>query len=314
MKTVKSDQVSRTWLMMGTFVTVRMDGSDKVASEDILRRVFEEMRRIESLLNHFDPTSEVGRLNTGGELNDASPELLAVLRTAEAVSALSGGAFDVSVMPLMHLYGEHSRDGGWPTSDEIGRAMQSVGYGDIAVRGRSVHFRKAGMRVSLAGVAKGYIVDRAIAVLTECGVTRAMVDGGGDIRVIAGPDEPPWRVGIRDPRSKQEQSTRDDPKKLLCTVEVRNAAVASSGAYAHDFNDIIDPRTGLPAEAVSGASVICGETALADALATCMLVLGPDDGISLIEQNRTSGAEAIITPAYGEPRRSQGWPDAPARA
>jgi thiamine biosynthesis lipoprotein len=248
------------------------------------------------LVNHYDPSSEVGRLNAEGELLCASADTLAIIRKALEVSALSDGAFDISVMPLVDLYGDCAGAGKPPPENDIGAARALVDYRNIEIDGAHIRFLRPDMRVSLAGIAKGYIVDRAIAVLEECGVTRAMVDGGGDIRVLSEPGERPWVIGVRDPLAR---------KRALCLLAANRLSIASSGPYAHRYNDIIDPRSGIPVKDVIGASVVCPEAATADALATCLSMWKPDEGIAFAE--RIDGAEALLVSAAGVQYKTSGW-------
>jgi thiamine biosynthesis lipoprotein len=285
---------------MGTFVSVGITDIADAEANDLFRYVFAEMRKTASLLNHFDSGSEVGRLNSTGKLSDASADTLAVIRRAQYFSGLSCGAFDISVMPLVRLWERGVRDGNPPSTHEIATVFDMIDYRNILIENGSLRFLLPGMQISLAGIAKGYIVDKAIALLQSCGVTRAIVDGGGDIRVISDSDSPPWRIGIRDPLRR---------KGILCILEAHDLAVASSGPYSHTYNDIIDPRTGKQAHEVVGASVIAEEAADADALATCMTVLGMEAGTALAERQREQNVAALIISPDGTLCKTAGWTD-----
>jgi thiamine biosynthesis lipoprotein len=282
---------------MGTFVTVCADG-DVSHAEDSVRQAFDAMRNAAARMNHPDEDSEIGRLNATGFLQRAAPDTLAVIAKALRLSELCGGVFDISALPAVKLWGAYSGVEKTPSAREIADAASLTDYAGVIIEGSSVRLAREGMQITLAGVAKGYIVDKAISVLENCGVTRALVDGGGDVRVICGPNDPPWRVGVRDPQS---------PERLLCAIKARDIAVASSGPYAHAYNDIIDPRTGMPARGVIGASVVCGETATADALATCLSVFEPEKGVAFIEKHRELGAAALIVSADGARHATSNW-------
>jgi thiamine biosynthesis lipoprotein len=294
----------RTDAFMGTFVMVAFELDDAGEANALFRHVFGEMRAAASRMNHFDPDSEIGRLNSEGRLSGASDDTIAVLRKALHYSRLSDGAFDISSMPLVRLWGRCARDGTLPSANDTASVAGLADYRNIVIEDDSVRFLRPSMQVSLAGIAKGYIVDKAIARLRNSGVVRAMVDGGGDVRVIGDPSDPPWRIGVTDPRH---------PKNILCVLNAHNRAVASSGPYAHAYNDIVDPRTGEQTREVIGVSVIADETAGADALATCISVLGPKAGAEFAEKQRERKVAALIVSSDGTERKTSGWNECCAR-
>jgi thiamine biosynthesis lipoprotein len=288
----------RTENLMGTFVGVGVDRCTDTEADAAIRRAFAEMRKTAALLNYYDSDSEIGRLNAERVLRHASADTLTVMRMALYFSILSDGAFDVSVLPIIRLWEHGARTGVPPSAHEISAAVASVGYKNILIEDDSVHLLHSNMRISLAGIAKGFVVDRGISVLRACGVTRAVIDGGGDIRVMCEQTGPPWRIGIRDPFHR---------KNILHVLEAHNLAVASGGAYAHTYNDIIDPRTGAQIQGVGGVSVAAEETVTADALATCLSVLGPEVGISLAEQQKTGRVAALFVSDSGTQHSTANW-------
>jgi thiamine biosynthesis lipoprotein len=283
---------------MGTFVTLSIDRGFGGSADAVFRRVFSEIRETADRLNHFDPASEIGMLNANGELPRASADTLAVLQKALSLGALTEGAFDISVMPQILLWRDAARSGRPPTKGEAAAAQASVDYRNIMIEGDAVRFLRPGVNISLAGIAKGFVVDKAVSILRDRGVARAMVNGGGDIRVMSGVGGPPWRIGVRNPLH---------PKYILYTIEARDLAIASSGAYAHEYNDIIDPRSGMPVDGVAGVSVVADEATLADALATALTVLGPVSGIKLAEGFEDRGSAALLVEEDGARHRSSGW-------
>jgi thiamine biosynthesis lipoprotein len=283
---------------MGTFVTVGFEKRGDSEANVIFERVFSEIRKTVALLNHYDPCSEISRLNNDGMLAHGSADTLEVIRKALYFFTISEGAFDVSALPLVRVFGHAFETGKIPSACEIADALAAVDSKSIRIENDSVRFLRPGMQISPAGIAKGFVVDKAISVLREMGVLRAVVNGGGDIRVICEEGKPPWRIGIRDPRHR---------KLFLDVVEACEIAVASSGHYAHAYNDIIDPRTGFPAWGVLGASVVAGDATSADALATALIVLGADKGIPLIERLRDAGVAALIVSSDGKCRSTSNW-------
>jgi thiamine biosynthesis lipoprotein len=282
---------------MGTFVTVSF--ASNIASKTVFSRVFSEMRKTAARLDWHDPNGEIGKLNAYGYLSHASADVLTVMRSALSFSDLSRGAFDISVLPLIRLW---ERGEAVNTSHvftyEIAAALEAVNYKNIIIEDDSVRFLRPNMRISLAGIAKGFVVDKGMSVLRNAGVADAMINGGGDIRVMRSESEPPWRIGVQDPLKR---------KGLICVAEARNLAIASSGSYARAYNDIIDPRTGKHTRSVAGVSVIARETMSADAFATCLHVLGPEAGIALAERREKRHIAALIVSKDGTRRATANW-------
>jgi len=283
---------------MGTFVTVGFNCRAVSNANVIFNRVFSEMHKTIALMNHYDHDSEVGRLNTYGTLSHASADTLAVIDKALYFSAISKGAFDISVLPLVRLWGSNAETGIAPSGREIADTLSSVGFEGIRIDDDSIRFLRPGMQISLAPIAKGFVVDKAISILQEMGVSRAVVNGGGDIRVISERDKPPWRIGIQDPLHK---------KHIIDVVEAHNLSIASSGSYAHACNDIIDPRTGCPARNVIGASTIAKDAAMADAWATCLSVLDSESGMILTEEQGSQSLAALLICDDGALHTTANW-------
>jgi len=288
----------RTEPFMGTFVTVSFNGEAGLDVHAVFSRVFAEARETAALMNHYDPNSEISRLNMTGTLTHASQDTLTVIRKAIHFAAESGGAFDVSVLPLVRLWERGSNECKAPAPEDITAAAALVDYRNIRIDGDTVRLLKPGMQISLAGIAKGFVVDKAISVLQACGVTRAVVNGGGDIRMICEPGGTPWRVGVQDPLQR---------KGKLYVIEACNLAIASSGPYVRAYNDIIDPRTGNPIREVIGASVIAEEAAEADALATCVSVLGFEDGAAFAARQEEKEIAALLVSDNGKQSKTTNW-------
>jgi thiamine biosynthesis lipoprotein len=274
--------VTRSRLLMGTEVRLTVLGDDREAAEAAADATLERMSALESLLTRYREDSEVSRLNGTGQIDDASDALLDVLRLAHHVSRLGDGAFDITVQPVLDLYRARRAGGdGLPGPEEIERAVALVDHGGLIVEGRTVTLDRPGMRVTLDGIGKGYVVDAGVAVLRERGFPDVFVDAGGDL--VAAGDKgggEPWRIGIRNPRPGAALQARFD---------ARNSAVATSGDYMQPFtpdliqHHILDPRTGYSAPELASATVIAGDAATADALATLSMVLGPQRGRELLE-------------------------------
>ncbi len=244
--------------LMGTLVQVEVnDGRGESAAENALA----EMARIEKLMSRFLPASDVSRLNNAYcQPVTVSPATFRVIEKALSFSRLSNGTFDITV---------NSRNG--------------ASYKDVSLDEETgqIWLRKPGMSLDLGGIAKGYAVDMAIEELQRMGISNAMVNAGGDLRVLGGNSlNNSWVIGVQHPGAYPG---------LLCRLSLTDKAVATSGDYyRHSRPDlshhlIIDPHRNKPARGSLSATVIANRALTADALATAAYILGPDKGLSMIE-------------------------------
>ena len=296
-------RVGETRVRMGTVVTITSVHPDPDEAGRMVSASFDEMERLESLLSRHRPDTPLSRLNETGVLPDAPPELIEVVEKALAYSRITGGAFDVSIKPMLDLYAQAFSDaGGAPTRREIDTALGYVDYRKIDVGSRSLALRSPGMSVTLDGIGKGYIVDRTIDVLVASGADRVLVNAGGDMSSAGkGSAKEPWTVSLQDPR---------DGRAYVELVRLGGECVATSGDYMRTFTEdrrfhhIIDPRTGYSPEHTSSVSVIAPTAMDADALSTAVLVLGPEAGCELLEG--IDGVEGIVVAKDGRQRRTSG--------
>lgn len=284
-------------LLMGTRVAITAAGGEMASVQVGIDAAFTEMNRLSGEMNHYDPASQVSAISraAGAAPVAVSPDLMAVLQQARALSDRTRGAFDITVGGLT----------GWrfdadaprmPSADAVRAAVAKVNYRELILdlaRG-TAFLRKPGMRIDLGGIAKLYIVDAGLNVLRRHGIARAMIDAGGDIAVFGGTPERPWRVGIRDPRVSG----------LAGVVELTDGFVASSGDYERFFirngrryHHILDPRTGYPTAGVQHVTLIGRDAAAINGMSAAVMVLGLDVGRSLIEA--TPGVRAYIVADTG---------------
>jgi len=271
-------------IALGTFVTVTVIHPDMNEGISALRAAFNEVHRIHHLMNAHQQSSEVSALNREGYYEDASDDTRHVVQKANSFSDRFEGSFDITVLPLLKLWEENISKDKIPTDAEITKRLELVNYRNIFIEGRNIRFRKQGMGITLAGVAKGYAVDKAIEALRRSHIKHALVNAGGDMRAIGGKGENvPWRIGIRDPRNHT---------RVVTAVELYDQAVATSGTYRRSFSDILNPRVGRPAQGVLSSTVIAKTAMDADMLATCMFVLGAEKGAEQI--GRLDGVKAFV--------------------
>ncbi len=291
---------------MGTFVEIKVVGSGREKLHSAVNKAFEEMSRLEGMMSRYNDGSEVAALERGAETCvDVSQEMIDVVEKAVNVSILSGGLFDVTVGPFVRLWNFNEGEEKIPTENEIKSTLPLIGYRNIFVNRElsCIRLGKKGMRLTLGGIAKGYIVDRAMNVLRLNGVKNALINAGGDIKVIRESNEKPWRIGIQHPRDRQ---------KIFATVDIYNGSIATSGDYERFFtrdgvryHHILDPRTGMPAKSgVESVSIVANDSYYSDALATAVFVMGREKGLTLVE--RLKNVEGVIIDNKGRPWVSSG--------
>lgn len=303
----KLRRVSSARLAMGTTVDIILiykPGSDyHAAMED----AFAEIKRLADLMNYYDPNSQLSKLNAEGHLENADPAVIEVFRNALKYYKLTKGAFDVTVLPILQLYQRKFDKNTRPTDKEIHDVLQYVGSDKIKLKGRNIILEKKGMEITLAGLAKGYIVDRASKVLLNHGIKNHLINAGGDIMAVGlRGDGKPWKVAIQDPQ---------DMNNYLDIIELTNKAVATSGNYENYFDPdkkfyhITNPKTGFSPAVNSSTSVIAPTTMESDALATALMVMSPDHGIKFI--NSLPECECLIITRDEKLFRSSGWKSIP---
>lgn len=277
------DPVSATRLLMGTVVNLTIISDDKAAAQGAIDATLTRMTELEGVLSRFQPQSQLSQLNQTGRLAYAHPALLGLIAQARQLSDQSGGAFDITIKPLVDLYQQHQTTDSLPAQAAIAAALQKVDYRAIQIDGNRIVFKRPGMAITLDGIAKGYIVDEGVAVLKTAGFGDVLVEAGGDL-LASGQKSAgeAWQIGIQSPRTARPG--------LLALLDVQNRAVATSGDYMQAFSadmaqhHILDPRTGYSSPELASATVIAPSAMLADGLATTAMVLGSKDGLILVEQ------------------------------
>lgn len=301
----KRHKVSSTRLAMGTIVSMTLIHESKDRAQEAMGRAFDELERISGLLNRYERSTAVGCLNQEGRLSDAPPELREVLLRALHHHQITGGAFDVTVKPVVDLLKE-LHEPGRPidvSSPRLDQAIQLVDSRALRLRGEDIRFLRPGMGLTLDGIAKGYIVDRVSRLLREQGIENHLVNAGGDIRTSgARIDGAPWAVAIEDPQKRGEYPD---------IIRMRDGAVATSGNYEIYFDrekmvhHIVNPRTGASPTLSTSVSVRAGTAMDADALATGVFVMEPAGGLHLVDS--LSQCAAMVIERNGKRWISQGW-------
>jgi thiamine biosynthesis lipoprotein len=297
--------------VLGTSLDVTFTAPSAADAQKAEAAVLAEVERLRRIISSYDDSSEVSRLSSAGRIENASPDLITVLDEYTYWSQRSDRAYSPRVGALTELWKKAAISGHVPAESTLMRAAIAAREpGWQLDRSSRVVTSMSAERLDLSSLGKGYIIDRAVAAATKRvpSVEGGIVNIGGDIRVWgrSSSADGRWRIGVADPRAHADNAAP------LTTLRLTDAAVSSSGSYLRGFDvagthysHIIDPRTGHPANAVAGVTVIAPDNATANALATTLSVLGPDAGLRLIEN--TPRAEALLIMADGGMRRSRGF-------
>ncbi len=301
---VHAEWLSREEAIMGTRCAVELWSEDRAAGEAAIEAVLAEMRRIDAAMSTYKPDSEVSRVNTSAGRGPVpiSTELFSLIETANQYSRLSRGVFDITYASVGYLYDyrAHVR----PDDAAISEALPSIDYRQLQLDPvkHTIAFGKPGMRIDLGGIGKGYAVDRGVEILKKRGVAHALVNAGGDTRVIGDRLGKPWVIGIRHPDKKDE---------VVLRIPLEDAAFSTSGDYERYFDEggvrydhIIDPKTGRSPHGVRSVTVIASTATRTDGLTKSVFIMGAKDGIEFI--NGLTDADAIVIDDKGRVSYSKG--------
>ncbi len=280
--------------LMGTSMRVEVrDGSpaDRQAAAD---EAFGAIGEVDRLMSNYRSDSELSHINQSASRGPvpASAAMLAVLQAAERVSLASDGAFDVTVGPLVSLWGFKDKRPHVPSPEELTRVRGIVGFELVHINSdaRTVEFARIGVEIDLGGIAKGFAVELAAASLVRRGLS-GLIDAGGNQFFVGRPaGKSTWSVGIRHP---------DKPDALLGAVEVPGGSLSTSSdasnflaADGRKYGHLLDPRTLRPSEASLSVTVVAADATLADALSKAVFVLGPKAGLALLA--KFPGASGVV--------------------
>ncbi len=315
---------------MDTYVTIQALGREQVV-DSAIDVAFARLEGISRKFNHLDTTSPVYAFNTR-EVPLTDPEIVEVVRAAIDVSEASGGAFDITVEPLVRLWGFYGDHPAVPEQRQIDSCLKLTGYRNLVIEPGRVTKRNPETRIDLGGIAKGYALREAARVLRAGGVQAAIIDIGGDVFAIGSKGREKWRIGVRNPRSDS----------VLAVVAAEDLAAVTSGDYERFFwgpprdtsqtglgtrSDssvesvmsrvghvprdsvrychVVDPATGWPARGAASATVLMSDPLTAQGWSKVLFIRGRD-ALSLIEQ--AGGIEGLLVTDKQEVIRSAGWP------
>lgn len=287
---------------MGTEVSISAVARSQDMVDQAVGEAFDEMDRLIGIFSHFDPGSAASLLNVEGRIEGPPPELAKVVADAQRYHRVTRGGFDISVAPVVELFRERT-DGSLPDSQDVRAALELVGADHIELSRHRIGFARQGMRLTLDGIAKGYIVDEIARVLEHHRIRDYLVEAGGDIRVGGSRGSgKPWQVAVQDP---------DKGGFFPDLITLSEGAVATSGGYEKYFDadqehhHIVSAATGASPRYARSLTVTAPTAMAADALATSAFLMEPETAIRFIGGLR--GCECLIIDIDNQPRRTRGW-------
>jgi FAD:protein FMN transferase len=274
---------------MGTIFSIIAYGSSAARLQDSTDRAFQEIDRLDRLMSHYRPDSELCTINREAARASiaASPELFALLQTCLSYSQQTNGAFDITVGPLMKLWGFFQNCGRTPARSELVETLGHIGYRHITLEpnAHAVAFDRPGIELDLGAIGKGYAVDRVVDLLRAQGVARALISSGSSsiYALGASPGEQGWEISIRHPL---------DSRKPARILRLRNLSISISGTQEQRFvldgkmvGHLVDARMGMPVEKMLMTVVIAETNTAGDALSTAFFVAGPDETRAYLENH-----------------------------
>lgn len=268
---------------MGTRMEVKLWHESESEARRLIAAAMAEFDRIEAGMSTYRADSEISRVNERAA--DApvpvSAEFYGLIRRSLEMSVLSGGAFDITYDSVGQLYDFRNRRR--PSESEIEAHLPEIDYRHVVLEPatRTIRFTTPGTRINLGGVAKGYSVERVIALLREAGVRHAFATAGGDTRLLGDHKGRPWVIGVRDP---------DDAGRLITSLSLADEAISTSGDYERYFDEdgvrhhhILDPSTGKSARGVRSATIVGPDAVMTEGLTKTVFILGAEKGLAIVE-------------------------------
>ncbi len=272
------EYVSSDRLMLGTVCSITVDKESYLMNPSVMDDAFSLLDKLNKEASYFDSGSELSRLNRKKFAEGLSDGLFFLIKKGVYYGKITGGAFDITVAPLVSLWGFYNGDFNLPSESEIDAVMKRVGVNNIVINesGRSVRLM-SGAEIDLGGMAKGYGCDIIVSLLRERGVKEALVNIGGNIYGYG----KEWRVGIKDPENKN---------KIKKVFFIKDNGISTSGNYEQYFvvngkkyTHIINPGTGYPVENVKSVTVLADTAMEADIFSTAVFILGYEKGRELAD-------------------------------
>ncbi|MEO8840548.1 MAG: FAD:protein FMN transferase [Kofleriaceae bacterium] len=282
---------------MGTNVSVWFWTDKEADAAKAAEAMFGEIKRLDREMTTWLPDSDLSRINSAAGVKPVavSDESITVIQRAIDVSKRSNGVFDITVQAFHGLWKfDEDMDGSLPDQDEVKKRLALIGWKDIVVNPakKTVFLKRKGMAITLGGIAKGYAVDKCVALLKAKGFTDFMVQAGGDMYVAGSKGADPWVVGIRDPRGPKDS--------MFAIAPIKDHSFSTSGDYERGFvkdgvryHHILDPHTGEPAHASRSVTIRAKDAFTADAWSKVMFIDGWEQGLKIIKDQKLDDFEAV---------------------
>jgi len=290
----------RTLNAMGTSMTFKVAHADPAVAERALNQSVADIRHIEDQMSLFRPDSAISELNRTGMLRDPHPDMVAILQIAESVSRKSNGAFDVTVQPLWQAFESAQRQGRLPDTAAIAAARQRVDWRGVRVSTDAIRLERAGMGITLNGIAQGYAADKVKARLQKAGIAHALVDSGEWSALGQPAHAGDWTLGIADPRNARQ---------LIAGIALKGRCLATSAddqcTFSPDFSNhhIFDPHTGRSPAELASVSVLANTCVMADALTKVFFMAGYARALPLAAK---WGVDVLVVSKQGRWQASPG--------
>jgi thiamine biosynthesis lipoprotein len=293
----------KSFISMGSFVDIAIYDQQVKHLPFIMAKAEEEIQTIDRLMSCFTEKSDLAKINraAGHDSVVVDPRLCEVMAAAKEMGERTAGVFDPTVLPLMRLYGLMDNNPRMPDALALEQTLPLVNYRKIEVHtaSRRVGLEKLGQAVDLGGIAVGYAVDRAVAVLKAHGIERAVINAGGEVYALGTPkDQEGWQIGIQHPSI---------PNRLAGKVVIANKAISTSGNYEskaqvddRKLGHLFDPQTGAMPDPMLSSTIIADTTMEADALATTTFLMGAKKAAAFIAAQKNAGGAFILRGSGGD--------------
>ncbi len=293
-----------------TIVTITVATTSEETAKSAIDAAYQELDRLGILLNFYADDSELSAVNRNAGITPmiVSPDTLEIIKAAVFAGEQTNGGFDVTIGPIVKLW--NFKDKTMPTKDQVAEKSAHVGFENIVINeaASTVFLKKAGVKIDLGGIIKGFAADKAVEILKKYGIEDGIVAVAGDIITFGTQlNGRPWHIGIQNPR----QEGNDDA--LLATIDLKDKGISTSGDYQRFFiidgvryHHLLNPKTGFPESRCRSVTIIAEKAVLTDAFATGIFVMGPDEGLKVLER---LGMDGIIVDSNGNVLLTEGIKD-----
>ena len=280
--------------VMGTSVSIEAYGRNEPERKAAIDEAFGAITEVDRLMSNYRDDSELAQINRLAATQPVplSPPMFSVLQAAQRVSAISGGAFDVTVEPIVRLWGLYSKVAHVPTAAELGQVRPLIDYRNLILDSteHTARFARAGVALDLGGIAKGFAVEVAANALRKRGLSGLIDAGGNQYLLGTPPGKRSWNAGIR---------SAEGERRLLGVLDTGETSISTSANYAtfvalngKKYGHIIDPRTLEPSTASLSVTIVSRDGTLADAMSKAVFILGREAGLKLVDSQ--PGMAAVI--------------------